>query len=507
MPRHDRGGSLGRAAAEQAVQGAGSERLRSSAARSRPPVPRSTRSTPTRSWSPPARPRSPRSRSSATRSRRSPPVTRRARGAFDFPPADSGYHNYAEMTAEINQIVADHPDDRPQVQLRHLLRGPRPDRRQDQRQRRHRRGRARGAVHPPPARPRAPDRRDGALPAATCSPTATAPTRRITNLVNSREIWIMPGPQPGRRRVRHRHRLLPLLAQEPPAQRRLVRRRHRPEPQLGLQVGLLRRLLRLHLQRDLPGRGRRVGARRSAAVRRLRAQPGRRRRAADQGAHRLPHLRRADPVAVRLHLQRHRPRHDPGRPATRSPPSARRWPPPTATPPSRPATSTSPTARSTTGCGAPTRSSATPSRCTRPARLARLLPAGRADRPADHPQPGGRAALPGVLRLRLPDHRQGVAVLRHRHPAGDGLLRHLRDGDRLDRPTPAAPTPPPPASGSAATPRPPPPAAPSSSAPPSAAPTTWSPAGWRARPPATTTSTAASPPSVARRSPCRRRAR
>ncbi|MFI6884569.1 M14 family zinc carboxypeptidase [Streptosporangium canum] len=28
---------------------------------------------------------------------------------FDFPPADSGYHNYAEMTAAINQIVADHP--------------------------------------------------------------------------------------------------------------------------------------------------------------------------------------------------------------------------------------------------------------------------------------------------------------------------------------------------------------------------------------------------------------
>ncbi|WP_433240048.1 M14 family zinc carboxypeptidase [Streptosporangium sp. CA-135522] len=29
--------------------------------------------------------------------------------AFDFPPADSGYHNYAEMTAAIDQIVADHP--------------------------------------------------------------------------------------------------------------------------------------------------------------------------------------------------------------------------------------------------------------------------------------------------------------------------------------------------------------------------------------------------------------
>nr|WP_221473930.1 M14 family zinc carboxypeptidase [Planomonospora venezuelensis] len=29
--------------------------------------------------------------------------------ALDFPPADSGYHNYAEMTAAVNQIVADHP--------------------------------------------------------------------------------------------------------------------------------------------------------------------------------------------------------------------------------------------------------------------------------------------------------------------------------------------------------------------------------------------------------------
>ena len=30
--------------------------------------------------------------------------------AQDFPPADSRYHNYAEMTAEINQIVSDHPN-------------------------------------------------------------------------------------------------------------------------------------------------------------------------------------------------------------------------------------------------------------------------------------------------------------------------------------------------------------------------------------------------------------
>jgi carboxypeptidase T len=31
-------------------------------------------------------------------------------GPFDFPPADANYHNYAEMTAEINQAVADHPN-------------------------------------------------------------------------------------------------------------------------------------------------------------------------------------------------------------------------------------------------------------------------------------------------------------------------------------------------------------------------------------------------------------
>ncbi|GLZ28308.1 hypothetical protein Lesp02_04980 [Lentzea sp. NBRC 105346] len=31
-------------------------------------------------------------------------------GPFDFPAADANYHNYAEMTAEINQVVAAHPD-------------------------------------------------------------------------------------------------------------------------------------------------------------------------------------------------------------------------------------------------------------------------------------------------------------------------------------------------------------------------------------------------------------
>ncbi|WJK41959.1 M14 family zinc carboxypeptidase [Solwaraspora sp. WMMA2056] len=30
-------------------------------------------------------------------------------GTLDFPPSDSAYHNYAEMTAAVNQVVADHP--------------------------------------------------------------------------------------------------------------------------------------------------------------------------------------------------------------------------------------------------------------------------------------------------------------------------------------------------------------------------------------------------------------
>ncbi|MGH3434025.1 MAG: M14 family zinc carboxypeptidase [Thermocrispum sp.] len=41
-------------------------------------------------------------------------VTPQQRGtggaAFDFPPADSGFHNFAEMNAEINQAIGDHPN-------------------------------------------------------------------------------------------------------------------------------------------------------------------------------------------------------------------------------------------------------------------------------------------------------------------------------------------------------------------------------------------------------------
>ena len=63
---------------------------------------------------------------------------------------------------------------RPGLQHRQELSGPRHLGRQDQRQRRDRRGRARGPVRRPPPRPRAPDRRAGAVPAPHARRTATA---------------------------------------------------------------------------------------------------------------------------------------------------------------------------------------------------------------------------------------------------------------------------------------------------------------------------------------------
>ena len=200
----------------------------------------------------------------------------------DFPPADSGYHNYAEMIAEVNQVVADHPtiarrsaigssyegrdligvkisdnvatdEDEPEVLFTH-----------------HQHAREHLTV-------------EMALYLLNLltddygtDPPITEPGRQPRDLDR-------PRPEPGRRRVRHRHRLLPLLAQEPPAQRRLVRRRHRPEPQLGLQLGLLRRLVSgTPSSETYRGAVGRLGARDRGGAR-LRQQPRGRRRAADQG--------------------------------------------------------------------------------------------------------------------------------------------------------------------------------------------------------------------------------
>ena len=78
----------------------------------------------------------------------------------------------------------------------------------------------------------------------------------------------------------------------------------RPQPQLVVPVGLLRRLVRHRQLGDLPRPVGLLGAG-DAGRAQLRQLARGRRRPADQGAHRLAHLLRADPVAVRLHDRQH----------------------------------------------------------------------------------------------------------------------------------------------------------------------------------------------------------
>ena len=223
-----------------------------------------------------------------------------------FPPADSAYHDYAEMSAEAQNVANAYPGIvTPRFSLGTSYEGRRAVGGQGLRQPEHRRGRAGGAVHRRPARARAPHDRDVALPAQRADVEvrdrhADQGPRQLARDLDRLQ------PQPGRQRVRHRHRLLPLVAQEPAAERH-GRGRHRPQPQLVLAVGLLRRLVRDVLVRDLPRRVAVLGAR-DAARARLRQLTRRRRRPADQGGDRLPHLLGARAVALRLHDGRHRAR-------------------------------------------------------------------------------------------------------------------------------------------------------------------------------------------------------
>ena len=136
---------------------------------------------------------------------------------------------------------------------------------------------------------------------------------RITKIVNTpRDLDRLRG-QPRRRRVRPDRLALPLVAQEPPAERGHDRDRDRPQPQLRLPVGVLRRLVLVEVVVDLPRPSRVLGAR-VAGDPRLHGQPPDRRPAADQDRHHVPHGRRADPVAVRLHQDGRPGRHDDRRP-------------------------------------------------------------------------------------------------------------------------------------------------------------------------------------------------
>ena len=112
---------------------------------------------------------------------------------------------------------------------------------------------------------------------------------RITSLVNSREICIVFGHEPGRRDVRHRAagRTTTGARTCQPTPGSSVRR-DGPQPQLRLPLGLLRRVEQQPRELALPRTVAVLGAG-DAGVPRLRRQPRRRRPAADPDRDQLPH--------------------------------------------------------------------------------------------------------------------------------------------------------------------------------------------------------------------------
>ena len=105
------------------------------------------------------------------------------------------------------------------------------------------------------------------------------------------------------RRVRHRERSIPLLAQEPPADARDGLHRHRSEPELRISLGRWRTHELEPGGHHVPRPEGMVGAR-DARCARLPGEPRRRRQAADPDAHHVPRGRPPRDVAVRLHLRR-----------------------------------------------------------------------------------------------------------------------------------------------------------------------------------------------------------
>ena len=172
-------------------------------------------------------------------------------GTMDFPSADSGYHNYAEMIAEVNRSSPTTRRSPRKQQHRHRYEGRdmlgvkisdnvgtdenEPEVLFDA----HQHAREHLTV-------------EMALYLLHLFADNYATDTRISNVVNSREIWIVPKVNPdgaeydiatGTYRSWRKNR-------QPNSGSSL--RRHRPQPQLGLQVGLLRRLAGTKSLGDLP---------------------------------------------------------------------------------------------------------------------------------------------------------------------------------------------------------------------------------------------------------------
>ena len=251
--------------------------------------------------------RSPSSRCSSPRS-----AIPASASATEFPAGKTGYHSYTEVAADIAAMAAAHPDIVQRFSIGKSYQGreiwaakvsdnvtvdePEPEVLFD------------GGTHS--------DEHMGVemtLHILHWLVDGYGTDTRITNIVNTREIWIVFVVNPdgaeydisgGKFHFWRKNR-------QPTPGTEL--HRDRPEPELRLPLGR-RRPDELEPAGDHLPRAERVLGARDAEHARLPGQPGRRRPAADPHGHHLPRERPARDVAVRLHLHEHPDRHDRRRP-------------------------------------------------------------------------------------------------------------------------------------------------------------------------------------------------
>ena len=137
---------------------------------------------------------------------------------------------------------------------------------------------------------------------------------RITNIVDTREVWIILAVNPDGAEYDITRRPVPLLAQEPPAERR-ARPRSGPTSTATSAIAGAAADGRSTNPAAITYHGpvRLLGAR-DAQRPRLPREPGRQRPAADPDGDHVPRGRPARDVAVRLHLRQRPGRHDGRRP-------------------------------------------------------------------------------------------------------------------------------------------------------------------------------------------------
>ena len=225
-------------------------------------------------------------------------VTARPVAADDFLAYDSDYHTYPEMVDEIKSTEAAYPDI---VALRSIgSKLARPDHLGSQGvgSGRDRRARARGPVRSAPPRARAPVAR-AELAVLRWLTAGYGSDERVTKIVDTREIWIVFAVNPDGAQYD--------LTGSP---YRAWRKNRQPNPGSTAIGTDLNRNYGYHwaccngssgaVGLDVPWPERVLGAGDPCHAR-LHGQPPDRRPAADQDGHHIPHGRRADPLAVRLH--------------------------------------------------------------------------------------------------------------------------------------------------------------------------------------------------------------